>query len=392
MIRAGSGVSQHEDPATAGREAAREAAADLARPGVAFVFASGYEDADLGEAVGGAREALRGAIPVGCAGGGVVATGREVEGEPAVSVLAVEAEGGAARLEPVFSRLAGEGVKDASALAQKLAGKVTGPVDRAALVLFADPLAFDARPFLGRLRDAAGKLPVVGGLAASGGSADGIPVFADRERGPKAVSGVLLSGTRARVTIAVAQGTRAIGVAGRATRTQDNLIHEIDGAPALEKLKEALEASKGGEGGNLFCGLSLDPVGGRPGDEDYLARNLLGVDRKSGGIAVAEVVPPGTWVSFLVRDAAAARDDLQARVCELKAAHAGKPPAFGLYFDCVGRGRGLYEEENVDVSIIREHLGDFPLAGFFGNGELAPFLGTNFLHNYTGVLVLVGSA
>lgn len=75
---------------------------------------------------------------------------------------------------------------------------------------------------------------------------------------------------------------------------------------------------------------------------------------------------------------------------ELKAACERKPPAFGLYFNCVARGSGLYGEPGVDAGIIRENLGAVPLAGFFGNGELAPFLGTNFVHGYTGALLLVG--
>lgn len=391
MIRAGSGLSTHEDPASAGREAAREAVSELSRPSVAFVFSSGLDQEELGHALEGAREALRGAVPVGCSGGGVIGTGQEVEGDAAVSVLAVEADEDAALLHPFHAPLTGDGPRDAETLAARLAGKSRGALERAVLLLFADPLAFDARPLLGRLRDKLGKLPVAGGLAAAAGSGPGIPAFAGHELGVHAASGVLLSGTRARVTLAVAQGTKALGVSGRATRTDANLIHEIDGAPALEKVKLALEAAREG-GGTLFCGLGQGQLGASPGDDDYLARNILGVDRKSGAVAVAEVVPTGSWISFLVRDAAASRADLDARVRELKAAYAGSSPAFGLYFSCVGRGAGLYGEPGVDVSIIREHLGDFPLAGFFGNGELAPFLGTNFLHNYTGVLVLVGSA
>ncbi len=106
-------------------------------------------------------------------------------------------------------------------------------------------------------------------------------------------------------------------------------------------------------------------------------------------MGIAEVVPQGSTVCFLVRDADTARDDLGARVRELRSAFPSRAPAFGLYFDCLGRGKGLYGEPGVDARIIRESLG-VPLAGFFGNGELAPFLGTNFLHNYTGALLVVG--
>jgi small ligand-binding sensory domain FIST len=67
-------------------------------------------------------------------------------------------------------------------------------------------------------------------------------------------------------------------------------------------------------------------------------------------------------------------------------------PAFGCYFDCAGRGRGLYGVPNHDVSLIRERLGEFPLVGFFGNGEFAPIGRRNFFHNYTGALVIFPEA
>jgi small ligand-binding sensory domain FIST len=67
----------------------------------------------------------------------------------------------------------------------------------------------------------------------------------------------------------------------------------------------------------------------------------------------------------------------------------GRRPGFGVYFNCAGRGQGLFGERDHDVKLIREHLGDFPLVGFFGNGEFAPVGGRNFFHTYTGVLVVI---
>ena len=64
----------------------------------------------------------------------------------------------------------------------------------------------------------------------------------------------------------------------------------------------------------------------------------------------------------------------------------GRRPLAGRYFNCAGRGRGLYGDPDPDVTAIREALGEFPLAGFFGNGELAPVARRNFFHNYTGAL------
>jgi small ligand-binding sensory domain FIST len=41
-----------------------------------------------------------------------------------------------------------------------------------------------------------------------------------------------------------------------------------------------------------------------------------------------------------------------------------------------------------DLTLIRARLGEWPLIGFFGNGEFAPVGPANFLHTYTGVLVV----
>jgi small ligand-binding sensory domain FIST len=93
-------------------------------------------------------------------------------------------------------------------------------------------------------------------------------------------------------------------------------------------------------------------------------------------------------VQFQIRDAAASRDDLVAMLGEVAARLDGRRPAFGCYFDCAGRGRGLFGAPDHDVALIRERLGEFPLVGFFGNGEFAPIGRRNFFHNYTGALVI----
>jgi small ligand-binding sensory domain FIST len=66
----------------------------------------------------------------------------------------------------------------------------------------------------------------------------------------------------------------------------------------------------------------------------------------------------------------------------------GRRPAYGCYFNCAGRGRGLFGIPDHDVTAIRGALGDFPLVGFSGNGEFAPLARRNFFHTYTGVLVV----
>jgi small ligand-binding sensory domain FIST len=51
---------------------------------------------------------------------------------------------------------------------------------------------------------------------------------------------------------------------------------------------------------------------------------------------------------------------------------------------CLGRGESLFGPDSAELRIIREGLGDFPLVGFFDNGEIPH----DKIYGYTGVLTL----
>jgi small ligand-binding sensory domain FIST len=59
-------------------------------------------------------------------------------------------------------------------------------------------------------------------------------------------------------------------------------------------------------------------------------------------------------------------------------------PRGALYFSCLGRGANLFGPDSEELKIIEAGLGDLPLVGFFGNGEISH----NRLYGYTGVLTL----
>ena len=67
----------------------------------------------------------------------------------------------------------------------------------------------------------------------------------------------------------------------------------------------------------------------------------------------------------------------------LKARTRGTPKG-GVYVSCVARGPNLFGKDSEELKMIREVLGDFPLAGFYANGEIS----NNRLYGYTGVLTL----
>jgi small ligand-binding sensory domain FIST len=219
---------------------------------------------------------------------------------------------------------------------------------------------------------------VVGGLTSSRG--DHVQIADGLAQG--SLSGVAFSadvGVATRMT----QGCTPIGLHHEITQCQRNVVIQIDGRPALDVFKEdigeVLARDLERASGYIFAGLPI------PGSDtgDYLVRNLLGFDTQNKLLAVGEMVDNGDPIMFCRRDAAAAEEDMHRMLGELRQ-QLDRPPRGGLYYSCVGRGANLFGPNSEELRMIRESLGDFPLVGFFANGEISH----NRLYGYTGVLTL----
>jgi len=125
----------------------------------------------------------------------------------------------------------------------------------------------------------------------------------------------------------------------------------------------------------------------RPGE--YLVRNIVTADPDTGVLAVSANVEEGQSIIFAHREATSAHDDLLRMLDEVSPERTGLPYRFGLYFNCLARGRSLYERTGVDLEVLQRRLPEVPLLGFFCNAEIAPLHGCNQLFTYTGVLLLV---
>jgi small ligand-binding sensory domain FIST len=185
------------------------------------------------------------------------------------------------------------------------------------------------------------------------------------------------------VATALTQGCVPIGPVRRIDEARDNIIMKIDGRPALQSFLDdigpALAQDLRRLGGVIFAGLPV--VGSDSGD--YLVRNLMGIDPGRGWIALAAEVAPGDPIVFCRRDPDSARQDLVRMLRQLGGRLRG-PPKGGVYVSCVARGAALFGEPGVETALIRETLGDFPLVGFFANGEIS----RDRLYGHTGVLTL----
>jgi small ligand-binding sensory domain FIST len=334
-----------------------------------FIYVSDALATSFGSLLTFLRERTRIADWVGSVGLGVCAAGTEYFDEPAVSVLV-------AALPPDSFRLFTPDTASAAALAagpdpwfarvRPMLGIVHGdPRDPAATAAVAD-LAREASLFL------------VGGL----GAARETPVQVAGRIVEGGLSGVLLAPDIPVIT-GLTQGCSPIGPVHRVTEASENVLMALDDRSALDVFKEdigeLLSRDLRRVAGLIFAGF---PVTGSD-TGDYLVRNLVAIDVEQQWLAAAHPVAPGDRVLFCRRDPASAAADLARMLADLKR-RANAIPRAGLYFSCVARGPNLFGPDSRELAMIRDTLGDFPLAGFFGNGEIAH----DRVYGYTGVLAL----
>lgn len=207
------------------------------------------------------------------------------------------------------------------------------------------------------------------------------------ETGEAALSGALLTADVALAT-GLSQGCAPIGPQHVVTATQDGIITEIDGEPALAVFKREIGPILARDldkvAGFIFAAL---PVAGSD-TGDYLVRNIVGIDERQQWLAVAAEIEPGQPILFTKRDRQSAESDFTRMLQKLKAridpSGDGRPIKGGLYVSCVARGPNLFGDNAAETRMISEHLGDFPLTGFFANGEISH----DRCYAYTGVLTL----
>jgi small ligand-binding sensory domain FIST len=305
---------------------------------------------------------------VGTVGIGVCATGREYLDEAAMAAMAGDFEPDSFH---VFSGVASATDVDNVAL------KCGGAAPNFAIV-HADPYNRHIADLVSRL---AGKVEsgfLVGGLTSS------------RRQNLQVADGVVeggLSGVSFADNVTVAtrltQGCSPLGPKHQVTASQHNVIIQLDGRAALDVFKEDIGETLARDlnrvGGQIFAGL---PIAGSD-TGDYLVRNLVGIDPANRLIAIGELLQPGASVMFCRRDTKTANEDMARMLDSIRKGMFGRPRG-GVYYSCIGRGASLFGPDSAELKMIHETLGEFPLVGFFCNGEISH----NRLYGYTGVLTL----
>ena len=215
------------------------------------------------------------------------------------------------------------------------------------------------------------QVTVTGGMSGDGVRFEETLVLCDGAADRDTVAALGLYGERLKVGCASLGGWDPFGPERRVTRSQANVLYELDGQPALQVYKRVLGSQARGlpEAGLLFP-LSLRIDEDAPG----VVRTILAVDEQEQSITFAGNLPEGSRVRMLranfdrlIDGAAIAAETSYQAVGE-------SSPDLAVLISCVGRKAILQERIGEEVVGVRGVMGsETVLTGFYSYGEISPF-------------------
>lgn len=185
-----------------------------------------------------------------------------------------------------------------------------------------------------------------------------------------------------------AGGWMPFGPVRRITRARNNLLHELDGEPALEVYRRYLgDWAKDLPGSGLLFPISLLEDAQH---ETGLIRTLLGIDEAGGSLILAGDVPENSLARLMHADTGSLLEG--ASQAARAAMGSGGPADLALLFSCVGRKLVMGGRVDQEVEAVTEVLNAGTIvAGFYSNGEIGPRSARSEprLHNQTMTVTLL---
>ncbi len=252
------------------------------------------------------------------------------------------------------------------------------------VVVFSDGLTVNGSDLVrGLTRHLPDRVTVTGGLAGDGDRFKETLVFwgSDPKRDTIAVLGFY--GSRLKVGYGSSGGWDPFGPERLITRSDGNVLYELDGNSALKLYKEYLGAhAKGLPATGLLFPLSLRARFGETG----VVRTILAVDEEQQSMTFAGDVPRGSYARLMKANFDRLITGAMGAAQTSFQAIGSASPDLALLISCVGRKLVLKQRIEEEVEAVRDILGEHSvLTGFYSYGEIAPFTSSAKceLHNQT---------
>ena len=281
---------------------------------------------------------------------------------------------------------------DSLAAGQRLAARLAHPDLRHVLVL-GQGADINGSALVDGLTGTLGSAVVVsGGLAGDGGRFTGARVWGPDGISATSVVGIGFDGPGWHISHGSMGGWQRFGPVRTVTRSEGNVLYELDGERALDIYKRYLGdyAAQLPASGLLFPWSVL----GSDAQAEGITRTLLGISEADGSLIMAGDIPQGGKLQLMHASVDALVDAAEqaAETASQDAQATSDQAALALLVSCVGRKLVMGARVDEEVEAVGQMLGQHTtLAGFYSNGEISPHIhSTNCkLHNQTMTITLL---
>lgn len=288
-----------------------------------------------------------------------------------------------------------QGSADSYAAGVRLAGQLIGRQDGRdlqAVFVLSDGLQVNGTPLVAGLASVLPpRVTITGGLAGDGADFRRTWVLDGATPRSGHIAAVGFYGDRLQLGHGCDAGWSDFGPQRRITRSEGNVLYELDGKPALDLYKSYL----GERARDLPGSALLFPLAVRRHEQDTepLVRTVLAVDEEAKSMTFAGDLPAGGLAQLMRANTDKLIDSAGEAVRHAASGFAPDRPALLVSVSCVGRRLVLGERTDEEVETVLEGA---PVraeqVGFYSYGEISPAVhgGASELHNQTMTVTLIG--
>ena len=233
---------------------------------------------------------------------------------------------------------------------------------------------------------------ITGGLSGDGARFSETYVCADGVVVPRQVVAIGFYGKNLKIGYGSMGGWDTFGLERRITRSEGNVLYELDGRSALELYKEYLgpHAAKLPASGLLF------PLTVRAnGSAETVVRTILSVDEGAQSMTFAGDIPQGGMAQLMSANFDRLVDGADGAAQECRRRIGDSDAELAVLISCVGRKLVLQQRIDEEVEAVVGVLGSRAVTtGFYSYGEISPFTPSAqcALHNQTMTITTFAEA
>ena len=317
----------------------------------------------INDVLGHINQTYPNAIVIGCSTAGEISD--VTVNDNSISLTAIQ-------LEKTALKKVSYTVKDMGC-SEKVGKKIASELNDKGLkhiIVLSDGLNVNGADLVSGLKSQLPYVSITGGLAADGSEFNKTFIIDNDQILDKTIVGIGFYGDDLKVGYSSKGGWDSFGIERLVTKSNKNVLYELDGLPALQLYKSFL----GEEADNLPSSGLLFPLSMRCNETMMpVVRTILAINEDEQSLTFAGNIPEGSYVRLMK-----ANIDRLINGAEDSAISANndfeESSELTILISCVGRRLVLKQLVEEEIEVIRDVMGDSAsITGFYSYGEIAPF-------------------